>query len=305
MLAINYREHKDKELRVLDELWKDTWIHAENPSDREIAYLVNNFGIEESLLRDALDIHEVPRIETSNGSVYVFTRFPYQVDEHLDTAPLLIVIQKQYIITISPIRVPLLETFTSRNLFATSEREKIMLATLEEVALSYGTYLNSTSRIIRRATVRLEKIDNKDIIQFVVYESVLNDFLLSLIKTNLLLSKLSTIKGVHFTKKDGEGIQDLAINMDQLIEITKENLRNIVNVREASSTIITNNLNRVIKLFTSLTVILTIPMIITSVYGMNINLPFADSPYAFIYIISATFFFVFLLILVFLGKRWL
>jgi len=67
----------------------------------------------------------------------------------------------------------------------------------------------------------------------------------------------------------------------QLIELSDDSIRTIVNIREAYSTIMTNNLNRVIKLLTSVTVILTVPTMIASIYGMNVNIPFADKPWAF------------------------
>jgi magnesium transporter len=83
------------------------------------------------------------------------------------------------------------------------------------------------------------------------------------------------------------------------MEISRSNIKNIVNLREAYSTILTNNLNRVIKLFTSITVLLTIPTIISSIYGMNVQLPFDKNPLAFfgiiivILTISASLFYLF------------
>ena len=117
---------------------------------------------------------------------------------------------------------------------------------------------------------------------------------------NLLSHKL-----IRLFEEDRDLIEDLFLNNDQLIQLSKENLRSIVNIRDAYSTIMTHNTNRVIRFFTSVTVILTIPTIIASVYGMNVDLPFAGSPFAFLGVTIAIVIVSLGLIVMFLMNDWL
>ncbi|KKL16870.1 hypothetical protein LCGC14_2491250, partial [marine sediment metagenome] len=89
----------------------------------------------------------------------------------------------------------------------------------------------------------------------------------------------------------------------QLMEMCRSNLKNIANIRDAYSTIMTNNLNNVVKLLTSLTVILMVPTLISSLYGMNVKLPFAESPIAFVGILIFTFLLSLLILAIFIRKR--
>ena len=91
----------------------------------------------------------------------------------------------------------------------------------------------------------------------------------------------------------------------QLIELCKGTLKTSVNIREAYSTIMTNNLNRVIKFFTALTVIMTIPMIVGGFYGMNIKLPFGNHPLAFFGVIGVTILIIATILTIFVKKKWI
>src|SRR4030042_71073 len=152
----------------------------------------------------------------------------------------------------------------------------------------------------------MEKIGNKDIVQFVNFEGVINDFLAALVPTNTILNNLlnstASRRLLELYEEDKDLIEDLFLSNNQLIELCKANLKTIVNIREADSTIMTNNLNRVIKFFTALTIILTVPMIASSFYGMNINLPFAEHPMAFWGILITTLVVSFILLAIFFRK---
>lgn len=110
---------------------------------------------------------------------------------------------------------------------------------------------------------------------------------------------------MKFSEDEIDLVEDLALENAQNMEIAKDNIRTIVNVRESYSTILTNNLNNVIKLFTSLTVILTIPTILGSFFGMNVALPLADHPYAFYEIIIVCLILMLILVVIFIKRDWL
>jgi magnesium transporter len=127
-----------------------------------------------------------------------------------------------------------------------------------------------------------------------------------LVPTNVVLQTLSNPrKNLRFYDDDKEQIEDIILTAGQLIDSIKGSLKTIVNIREAYSNIATNNLNRQIKLLTTLTVVLTIPTIVGSFFGMNVPVPFHSNPLAFIGIIAATSGIAALIIYLFKKSGWL
>lgn len=308
MVKIYYRDGKNKQLQVLTEFKPGSWLHVENPTKDEIVYLEEKFSLEDGLLRDATDIYEVPRLEVENGIVYIYTRYAYNDDATVLTAPLLIALGKNFIITVTANDFPYLERFLGMKNgqgVITSQRVRMFTQLFHLVNSTYNTILQNINKKVRAISIKVDKIDNKDIIQFVNFEMVLNDFLSALIPSGAVLRNLLPGKVIKFNEEDKDIMEDLLLSNGQLVEISQANLRAIVNIREAYSTIMTNNLNRVIKLFTSLTVILTIPTMIASIYGMNVALPLQSSPIAFYLIISGLVITSIILILIFIKNRWL
>ena len=322
MIKYFYKDNKSEKVRLFNEFRSGCWIHVESPTPSEITFLREKFNLSAGLLRDALDIYEVPRLEIEEGQTYIFTRFAYwqspkvQLSAYapngykgettlISTEPVLIILGDKFLMTFSLNPLPFMKDLLEDGNFYTTKKISLFFKIFVKIHYIYNTFLHNIARLIRSTTIELEKINNKDIIQFVTYESVLNDFLTALEPTNVILKNLFSGKFLKLTDQEKEWVEDLYFSNSQLIELSQANLRNIVNIREAYSTIITNNLNRVIRLLTSLTVILAVPTMIASIYGMNIDLPFDHSPNAFFIIISAIVFIASALLFIFLKKRWL
>lgn len=304
MITIYYKNGREKEVLELSEFRSNSWVYVENPTSDELATLVSKYGLDESLLKDAVDIHEVPRIEIEDGVIYIFTRFAFSANDQIDTSPMLIAIKKDTLITVSIQPFPRIERIIRSKDFH-SYRNKILLKLFGQINDIYNDYLNNISKKLRSSSIRVEKIKNRDIIKFLDYENVLYDFNSSLVRVNSIYNSLLGGKSLKLSEEELDTVEDLSLDTGQLIQITKESLRTIVNIREAYSTVMTNNLNQVIKLFTSLTVILTIPTMIGAFYGMNVQLPFANSPFAFFGILFATLLIVVLVGIIFVHKDWL
>lgn len=280
MMTIYYRNLRDKTLQTLESVRVGSWIHLEEPTADELRKLKEQYNLDESLLIDAIDPYEVPRMEVEDDINYIFTRYPSTKEKQITTSPILFIYGKECFITIAKDKFPILEGFF-KSIFFTTQKTKLFLQLIAIINSSYNSHLHTISREIQRSAYEIEKISNKDIAQFVRYERVLSDFHLALIRTNTVLNNLLSHNYIRLYEEDRDLMEDLLLNNDQLIQISKENLKTIVNIRDAYSTIITNNTNRVIRFFTSVTVILTIPMIVASIYGMNVTLPFAQAPHVF------------------------
>jgi magnesium transporter len=306
MITIYYRNLKDQQVQILEKFKTGSWISVEDPSKEELDLLAKEFPLDRDLLRDALDPHEVPRVEWENGVTYVFTRVPFQEEMQTTTTPLMIATGKNFVVTVSRLSLPFLLKFQEGRVeFYTTQKTKLFLQIFSEINTTYSSFINNIARQVRRVTVRLEGISNKEIKQFVMFESSLNDFLAALVPTSALLNNLLSGKFLQLFEQDHELVEDLTLSNRQLIELCQSNMKSIRNVREGYSIIMTNNLNRVIKLLTALTIVLTVPTIIASFYGMNVPLPLADSPGAFSVILGSALFASVAILALFVKNRWL
>lgn len=282
MINYFYRNIKDKQLQKLKDFRVGSWIDVTDPTDKELTLLSEKYGLEEGHLRDALDLNEVPRLELEGNVVYIFTRYPIDDEGTIGTAPILFIIAEKFITTVTPRKATLLDNFrTSKKDFFTTQKIKLLLLFISHINTTYNNYFNQITRQVRTFEVKLHKIRNEDIIQFVVFEGILNDFRPVLVRMNSILDGLLKGKDISFYERDQDLVEDIILSNRQLVELADDSQRTIVSVREAHATIMTNNLNRVIKLLTSVTVILTIPTMIASIFGMNVQLPFGEHPWAF------------------------
>lgn len=299
MVKYYYRDTKNSKAQELENYKVGCWVDAQKPTEKELDDLCVELNLERGHLRDAMDPHEVPRLETESGTIYIFTRFPHNDGESITTSPILIVIGEKFIATISAKTPFFLGRLRERRDYFTAQKINLFLQIVAEIIVSYSYYLNQISKQIRSVEIKVEKITNRDIIQFVASEGIISDFRPSLVHTNAVLESLLKGKKLPFIDHDKDLVEDIVLSNRQLVEQSDDILRTIVNIRNAYTTIMTNNLNRVIKLLTSVTVILTIPTMIASLYGMNVRLPLEGTPWAFwaillvIVLISAAILWVF------------
>ncbi len=306
MNVIYHKSTRSRKLKIVEDFEPGCWVHSEKPTPEDIEFLTKKLALDPNLIEDALDRFEVPRLEDSEGVTYVYVRVPHENKDKVITVPLLIAVGSNFIATVTPESLPLFDTFTKEKIeFSTTFKVQLLLKILEHLSDLYTYYLMRISRGIRSIVSQLEDIDNKEIIQFVHFEGTLNDLLAALVPMSVIFQKLINRKSLKFYSKDRDALEDLYLSNGEHREICVTNLKSIVNIREGYSTIMSNNLNRVIKLLTMMTILLTIPMIISSLFGMNLNLPLAHSPYAFWWVLAITFAFSSLFLGIFIYKKWL
>lgn len=238
--------------------------------------------------------------------MYVFTRVPQIEGDETTTVPLLVAIGEQFVLTVSSRTPQLLEKFLSGKIDVyTTQKTKVLLQILFELMHSYQSSLTAINRRVRSTSVSLSRVSNEDIRQFVVFEITINDFLDALVPTEVLLRNIVTGKFFRLFEDDRELVDDLVLATGQGIELGRASLKTISNIRGGYSAIVTNDLNRVIKLLTALTIVFTIPTMIASFYGMNVPLPLAEARSAFWMILLVTAIVSAAVLGLFARNRWL
>ncbi|MFW5703733.1 MAG: magnesium transporter CorA family protein [Patescibacteria group bacterium] len=306
MISVIHKPAGASDIERLNKLKPGTWIQIEEPTDEELKKVAEEFQLEESLFFDAMDMNELPRVEIEDNVLYIFTRYAYGHGTHILTAPMLIALNKESLITVSPKSFPRFERFISNKVeFDTDNLSVLLVKILRQVGVSYTNSLNTLGKRIFSISKNVERIKNKDIVQFVSYENTLYDINSALVRNDTIYRNILSGRVLKLNEDHMDLVEDLALENGQNMQVTKDVIRNLVNTREAYSTILTNNLNYVIKLFTSLTIVLTVPTIIGTLYGMNVPLPFASNPYAFAGIIITSILIMLAVVFIFIQKDWM
>ena len=285
MVKYFYKSVRDDILLEKEAPQKGTWVYVEAPTDIEVAEITKKFDLEPGLIEDALDEDEMPRMEQEDGRSYIFIRFAYKrSDGEMDTAPLLIIFDKEHIITISGIHLPALDSFLrNRYAFATTQRAKLVLLILTHISDQYDTFINRTSRKIKgiRSRLRGHGIRRQDLLDFVTIEDELNEFLASLLPTNATLRRLLIGRHIPLFDEDQDMVEDLLLNNEQSIEGIRSNIRSIDNIRNSYTAISSERLNKTITFLTVATILVAMPNVFFSMYGMNVKLPYQESGWIF------------------------
>lgn len=293
MITYYYKNIRSKNLSTLDEYKSGSWICVENPTSDEIDQLVDRFKLDAGHMEDAMDADEMPRLEKEGELTYIFLRYAYtNNDLELTTAPLLFVVGPDLFITVALHSLPRLQRFTSGKVdFSTTQRTKLVLQVMDQIVDQYEVFINNISRQIKmiRSRLRAQDVGNTDFIDFVLIEDELNEFLSAMLPTTAILRRLMLGRHIPLFAEDQDIVEDLLLNNEQSIEGCRSNVKSIVNIREAYSTIASNNLNRTMKLLTAATVLLTLPNVFFGMYGMNVTLPFADESWAYYGVVITTF----------------
>lgn len=255
-----------------------------SPSEEEVSFLSEHFQIDMDLLKGALDEEEASRVDYENGVVLLVIDVPVEAKSDrmmmYYTTPLVIFLTRENVITISLRGNDITNSFASgrvRNV-DTNDSSNFVLNMILFVARKYLSYLNKIIKNSNRIEKTLKKsMKNKELIQLLEIKKSLVYFSSSLKTSKATLEKLFRIGLIVKDENNTELMDDVTIELKQAIEMTDTYMNIISGTMEAFASIISNNLNIVMKILASITLIISIPTVISGIYGMNTpGLPFTD-----------------------------
>lgn len=288
MITHFFRQTADTALETLAEPRSGAWTHVIAPSETELRSIVESFGLEETIVEDIRDFFEVPRFEQEGSISYFFTRYPYDIpDLDIDTAPILMVLGETFFLTIAEQEVPFLKSFEEgKRAFQTVHNTEFFLDMLSSLFVAYEKKLTRLRKRVYHDMGRVRSMKGKDLQRLVFIEQELNETLSALVPTLAWIHQLNKGNYLRMFSDDRELLEDLLIDGGQLIDSTKAILKTIQNIRTASEAMLTQSLNNTIRTLTAVTIVLTIPTLVASLFGMNVPLPFQDDPKAFLIVIG-------------------
>ncbi|NLX48935.1 MAG: magnesium transporter CorA family protein [Methanospirillum sp.] len=280
-------------LTTVDDFVAGSWVHVSNPSNQELALLVERFGIPLDFLTDPLDLEERARLDTEDGARLVVLRVPHldtwTDDIPVTTLPIGIVLVDDVVITVSAIEPEVIGDFKRgqvRN-FATQERTRFLLQVFMRTTLLFLRYLrdiNRASNNVERDLYRSTR--NEQLIRLLNLEKCLVFISTSLRANAFMMEKYHNATYSRLDQEDQDLLDEVIIENRQAMEMAKIYSEILSSMMDAFASLISNNLNTVVKTLTTITIILMIPTLVASFYGMNVDLPFQGSPEAFFLIIG-------------------
>ena len=285
----NVETNKTTEIK---EFAKGSWINIVSPTDKEINLICNELGIEEEYLRYPLDFEEKARIDSDDeGNLLFIVDVPIiEKDMNSDieaysTMPLgMMIVKDSYFITISLRQndvIKFMEKSIQREL-ETYKKSKFIFEILYTNASIFLKYLKQISKETEIAeSVLKTSMQNKELLQLLSLEKSLVYFTTSLKSNEVIMEKTMRGKIIRLYEEDEDLLEDAIIENKQAIEMSKIYSDILNGTMDAYASIISNNLNGVMKFLTSITIILAIPTLIASLWGMNVPVPFQNVAYGF------------------------
>lgn len=298
-------------LFTLEEIEDGAWINMVNPTPEELDFIEDKLSVDRDFLRAALDEEESARLETENDQVLILVDTPYveKTDDHIiyETLPLGIIITDKNIITVCLKNSVVLDQFEKNSIrtFYTYKKYRFLYQILYKNAQRYLLYLRQIDKMSNYVEKQLhQSMKNKELIQLLDLEKSLVYITTSLKANQVVLEKILRINVIKKYSEDEDLLEDVIIENKQAIEMANIYSGILSGTMDAFASIISNNLNIVMKLLTSITILMTIPTMFSSFFGMNVmNIPFATSPFGFWIVVGISIITVIIVAFILLKKN--
>ncbi|PFQ48836.1 magnesium transporter [Bacillus cereus] len=308
-----YLTDRNGKLQEIEKMQKGCWINVLHPTEEEIQYLVQTLNVDLDFIKDPLDDEERSRIEKEDNNTLIIVDIPtVRHDEEgnsiYDTIPIGMIVMPDCFVTICLEENPIFERFINQRIkeFYTFKKTRFALQLLYTISTYYLRYLKQ----INRKTIDLEhqlnqSMKNKEIFTLLGLEKSLVYFTTSLKANKIVIQKL--MRNSTFLKMyedDQDLLEDVLIENKQAIEMAEIYSHILSGMMNTFSSVISNNLNSVMKLLTSITIILSLPTMVSSFFGMNVKVPFEGEAHGFVIVLIICVTLSFTLAFVFWKKRY-
>ena len=288
MYDIYFTDESGK-IQKTDEIINGCWINLISPTEEEIIDFSSRLEIPLDFLKDPLDEEERSRIEKENDNVLIIVNIPLwskeDESEIYDTIPLGIIITKECFLTVCLKDNPIFHLFQQNKVkqFYTFKKTRFALQILYLTSTFFLRYLKQISKKTDRIEKELhQSMKNKELFSLLNFEKSLVYFTTSLKSNNIVMNKMLKSNYLKMFDDDQELLEDVIIENQQAIEMSETHSSILSGMMDAFASVISNNVNIVMKFLTSFTIILALPTMVASFLGMNVSIPYQNHQYAFL-----------------------
>jgi magnesium transporter len=287
---IQYFKNIDHQTIAVDKPAADTWVNVLPPlKQEEFNELSQSLEIPIDFLTDSLDIDERSRYEIDDNVKLVVIKTPTEnnsfneSDAFYITIPICIILTHNQIVTVNSFEneaiKKFLNTFQNRSM---DKKNMMVLKIFEKVTNNFQDYLKEIN--LRRNTLEQKLYianRNEELLQLMRIQKSLVYFITALRSNELLMIKMARTNFLQLNEDEKDLLDDLVVETSQALEMANTYTNILNSTLDAFASIISNNQNEVLKRLTTLTIFLSVPVLIASIYGMNVPIPYKDTPYAF------------------------
>lgn len=284
---IKYYKTVDNKVIEIEKAETGCWISVISPSEEEVEYLVETYGFDRGFVKSALDEEESSRVEIEEEQTLIIVDYAISQKEETgdaiiySTMPLSIIVTKNYVVTVSLMDNVILHEMangTVKNV-QTSLKTRFILLILLRIAAKFLLFLKAIDKMSSQSEKKLSKsLKNKELLQLLALEKSLVYFSTSLKSNEVTLEKILRGRVIKLYEDDQDLLEDVLIEIKQAIEMANIYSNVLSGTMDTFASVISNNLNIVMKTLTMITIIMEIPTIIFSYYGMNVTgLPYPVS----------------------------
>ncbi len=288
------------------------WIHVVSPTADELRFLQEEFNVPEPFFKDVEDNEERPHIEYEDGWRIIIARLPYKSIEEenvYSTVPLGVLTCGEIFITICFRQIEMMEDFinyTRRKQFEEKNASDLILHMLLSSAVWFMKYLKQINYEIKDAENQLQKsVRNEELLELMRLERTLVYFITSIRGNEMLIQKLKNLLKQKRLKYDHDMLEDLEIEMQQARYMANVYSDILAGMMDAFASVISNNLNVVMRRLTTASIILMFPTLIASFFGMNLEVGSTIYNFEFYKVVGLTLILSIFIAVVFIKKKWM
>lgn len=296
-------------LEKIEVIANGAWVNVVDPTPDEIEKLVN-WGMEMDYINYSLDQDEMARMERDEEYTFILLRIPLpqpESDVHYMTMPLGIMILGNKIITVCRYDSDILKVLANGKyrLLKTGKRYRLALYIFLETSVRYLNLLREINRATELVEDQLQKSTrNRELLELLKYQKSLTYFETALRSNEVMMERVQRTQLFNYYEEDQDLLEDVLTENQQAIQMTNINAEILSSMMNAFASIISNNLNSVMKVLAALTIILNIPIMVASFYGMNVQLPGEGYPFAFLSLIGLALTLTAILTFIFYKRDW-
>ncbi len=280
-------------LKETQEFAPSCWINLVEPTTTELEHVLTHSQVPRDFLTDPLDADERPRFDYDDESSMLIIHVPRPVEDDevvpYRTVPLGIILFGESVVTVCSAHTPVTTAFLDqiRRVCPPRDQYRFAFRLLWHGGVLFLRYLND----VHQRTIALEEalhksISNDVLLKLLTIEKTFVYFTTSLKADTIALARANTARQLPLSEDDRDQLEDAMVEYQQALETATVHANILNGTLDTFASLINNNLNNVMKYLTAATVLLAAPTLIASLYGMNVSLPFAAHPHAFLIVMG-------------------
>jgi len=307
---VQFFKSDEKGLKETSGFSENGIIYVSNPNQDETRMLSSLLNFTPDFITDPLDMDERARIDFDDNATEIIIKVPYKDEEDqkitYKTMPLGIVIGENFVLFVSRHRVPFLESMIAKSQLEPMKKSRMIFQIFYRNAILFLSYLKEINKISDATEEKLhESTLNKELEILMYLEKSLVYFTTSLRSNEIVMERILRGTIIEIYEDDKELLEDTIVENKQALEMAHIYSDILTGMMDAFASVISNNLNVVMKVLTIVTIIMQIPTILTGFYGMNVGLPFQNDVFAYVYVITWSLIAAIVVIFWFKKKKWI